>query len=232
MTVSKISQRLAASFKLSEHALVWHRSVSTSHTDWSIDEHRFGEGHSTESEEPSAPPPSHTLDGILRVDLLAQESITALAKGRCFAERDRPDYGAIYQGEAEQLEEIRKAAPELGVRPSLLTPPAKVAFWALGNAIALLPSMVSGAVAAGVQEAVQDTCNEQLRDLREKGVADAVPEVRAFIRKMRDTERAPEGAPKAPDFLRLSSFEVSPAEGMASIVRFGTRAMLTVAQKV
>lgn len=50
--------------------------------------------------------------------------------------------------------------------------------------------------AGGVQEALTDVYNDQLRQLREAGAADTAPEVREAVKAMRDEERSIEGAPQ------------------------------------
>ena len=72
---------------------------------------------------------------------------------------------------------LRRLAPSHRVRPSLLSPALRAGFWALGAAAAVAPRPLSAAVAAGMQDALTDVCNEQLRQLREAGLADAAPEV-------------------------------------------------------
>ena len=72
---------------------------------------------------------------------------------------------------------LRRLAPSHRVRPSLLSPALRASFWALGAAAAVAPRPLSAAVAAGMQDALTDVCNEQLRQLREAGLADAAPEV-------------------------------------------------------
>jgi hypothetical protein len=92
---------------------------------------------------------------------------------------------------------------------------------------------VRAAVAAGVQDALTDTYNEQLRVLRERGLADAVPRVRQVVRGLRDQERAPDGAPHAPDISALGRASgLTPEEGLAAVVKAGTAALLAAAQRV
>ncbi len=74
---------------------------------------------------------------------------------------------------------LRQLAPSHRVRPSLLSPALRAGFWALGAAAAVAPRPLSAAVTAGMQDALTDVCNEQLRQLREAGLADSAPEVRA-----------------------------------------------------
>ena len=91
-------------------------------------------------------------------------------------------------------------------------------------------------VYAGVQDALTDTFNEQLREMRESGTAESAGDVRVLVRELRDQERAPEGAPQAPDLVALASQEsarnVSPAEGIAAVTKAGTRLLLNIVKKV
>ena len=194
--------------------------------------HASGEGGENSTRD-HATSSSNLLKSLLRVDLLAEEAATALAHGRSAASGRRPDLAAARDEEAEHLAEVQRMVPQHGVRPSALSPATKAAFSLLGSAAALMPRSLSGAISAGVQDALTDTYNEQLRQLREAGVAEEVPDVRAMIRRLRDIERAPEGAPRAPDITdvrRLS--ELSPQEGVAAAVKVGTKLMLELAQKL
>ena len=47
-----------------------------------------------------------------------------------------------------------------------------------------------------MQEAIVDQYNDQLRELREAGLADQLADLRATLRMLRDEERAPEGSIK------------------------------------
>ena len=192
--------------------------------------------HSSDQNDDQATPPADFPDLInstLRVDLLAQQVATALASGRAIAGRHRPDLQALREGESEQLHTIKAAVPHYGVRPSLLGPLAAVAFGAVGVASALAPPRLSAAVAAGIQDALTDTFNEQLRTLRESGAAESCGDIRKLVRDLRDFERAPEGAPQVPDILKLQRpQELTPAEGVAAVVKAGTRLLLNAAKTV
>lgn len=76
------------------------------------------------------------------------------------------------------MEQLRSLAPQHRTRPSLLAPALRAGFWALGAAAAAAPRSLSAAVTAGLQDALTDVCNEQLREMREGGLADTAPEVR------------------------------------------------------
>lgn len=193
--------------------------------------------HSTDQKEHAAPlkDAPQILKYAIRVDLLAQQAATALATGRAVAGGHRPDLQALREEEVEYLNMVKAKVPEYGVRPSLLGPFAAAAFGALGVASTLAPPRFAAAVAAGVQDALTDTFNEQLREMRESGVEDSAGDVRVMVRELRDQERAPEGAPQAPDIVSLSqrsARDISPAEGIAAITKAGTRLLLNAAKQV
>lgn len=48
-------------------------------------------------------------------------------------------------------------------------------------------------ITGAMQEAIVEQYNDQLRELREAGLADELTDVRATLRDLRDEERAPEG---------------------------------------
>lgn len=90
--------------------------------------------------------------------------------------------------------------------------------------------------AGGVQEALTDVYNDQLRQLREAGAVEAAPDVRAAVRAARDEDRGVEGAPQAPDLATLVQRErwsdVSLDEGVAAVVKFGTSALVNAARRL
>lgn len=89
----------------------------------------------------------------------------------------RPDLAAFQQREERHAAQLRSLAPQHRTRPSLLAPALRAGFWALGAVAAVAPRPLSAAVAAGLQDALTDVCNEQLREMREGGLAEAAPEV-------------------------------------------------------
>jgi len=175
------------------------------------------------------------IQSSIRVDLLAQQAATALASGRSLAAHRRPDYTALLEKETEHLQKVKYLAPHYNVRPSLLGPLTSAAFRALGVVSAVAPPPLSSAIAAGVQDAMTDAFNEQLRDMREAGVAEstAAEEVRFVVRELRDQERAPAGAPLVPDILSLRNpRDISPVEGIAAVFKAGTKLLLDTAKKL
>lgn len=106
-----------------------------------------------------------------------QEAAAALYRGQQQVLGRRPDLAAFQQREEQHAAALRQLAPAHRVRPSLLAPALRAGFWLLGAAAAAAPRPLSAAVAAGLQDALTDTCNEQLRQLREEGLADAAPQV-------------------------------------------------------
>ncbi|KAI7845406.1 hypothetical protein COHA_001111 [Chlorella ohadii] len=165
---------------------------------------------------------------ILRSDLVAEEAAAALYRGQQQVLGRRPDLAAFQEREEAHAATLRQLAPSHRVRPSLLSPALRAGFWALGAAAAVAPRPLSAAVTAGMQDALTDVCNEQLRQLREAGLADSAPEVRQAVREMRDEARAVEGAPPVPDRLK----ELSPPEALAAVVKFGTRTAIDLAGRL
>lgn len=166
-----------------------------------------------------------------------QEAAAALFRGQRRVLCDRPDAALFADREEHRLQAVRQLAPAHHVRPSLLSPVLRASFFALGAAAGLAPRNLSAAVGAGVQDALVDVYNEQLRQLRVAGLADVEPEVRHTIMQLRDDERTIEGAPQAPDLLpylagsrRLSELTVE--EGVAAVVKFGARLSLEITRRI
>jgi demethoxyubiquinone hydroxylase (CLK1/Coq7/Cat5 family) len=176
------------------------------------------------------------LESALRVDLLAQEAAAALAAGQAFAGPRRPDYAAAYEREITDLRKCQASVAHAQIRPSLLGPAVKVAFGALGVVSAVAPSSLSKAMSAGLYDALIDTYNEQLREIREAGIAEEYPELRQLLRELRDRDRSVEGEPKVPDLLSLKQRweerNLSAAEGMAALVKLGSKALFFTAEKM
>eukprot|EP00887_Chlorella_sp_A99_P004515 scaffold34.g4515.t1 len=166
-----------------------------------------------------------------------QEAATALFRGQRAALCGRPDAAALAEREQAHLDLVRALAPAHRVRPPLLAPALRAGFFALGAATGLAPRRVSAAVTAGLQDALTDMYNEQLRELRAAGLSNAAPQVRAAVVALRDEERAQDGAPQAPDLLpylagsrRLA--ELTPEEGVAGLVKLGARLSLGLASRL
>lgn len=107
----------------------------------------------------------------------AQEATASLYRAQQAVLGRRPDLAAFQQREEQHTAELRSLAPQHRARPSLLAPALRAGFWALGAAAALAPRQLSAAVTAGLHDALTDVCNEQLRELREEGLAEAAPQV-------------------------------------------------------
>ncbi|KAL4420486.1 hypothetical protein ABPG75_010142 [Micractinium tetrahymenae] len=182
----------------------------------------------------SEPPPAHPLlQRILRTDLAAEEAAAALYRGQQRVLGRRPDLAAFQEREESHAAELRRLAPAHRTRPSLLSPALRAGFWALGAAAAAAPRPLGAAVTAGLQDALTDVCNEQLRTLREEGLAEAAPQVRHAVRAMRDDQREVEGAPPVPDILALQRLnELSAPEALAAVVKFGARTAIDLAGRV
>lgn len=194
-----------------------------------------GVSNASDHSDASAPPSDvpEVVEATIRVDLLAQQAAYALASGRALAGRRRPDLQMIREEEAEHLGRVKDLAPRYGVRPSLLGPLVAAGFAAIGAASAAAPPRLAAAAAAGISDALTDTFNEQLRAMHEAGVAEGAAEVRALVRGLRDQERAPAGAPSAPDITALRNPRaLTPAEGVAAVFKAGTRLLLDAAKKV
>ncbi len=106
-----------------------------------------------------------------------QEATAALYRAQQAVLGRRPDLAAFQLREEQHAADLRLLAPQHRARPSLLAPALHAGFWALGAAAALAPRQLSAAVTAGLHDALIDVCNEQLRELRQEGLAEASPQV-------------------------------------------------------
>lgn len=174
-----------------------------------------------------------TIRSIVRVDLVSAEAALAFFKGLGHMNPNRVDIRNMVEREESFAKETRKQLPKEGARPSLLGPITQTGFGLTGFATSLLPSRIRDSVISGMNEAMEEIYIEQLRMIREAGIADKKEELRSLIRRLRDHDRVPEGAPKVPDITTLrdlSSF--SEDQGLSFIVKQGTKAILGLAEKI
>lgn len=83
------------------------------------------------------------------------------------------------------------------------------------------------------QEALTEQFNDQLRELREAGLAEQAEEVREALRALRDEERAPESSVKVPDIMSLQRpQDLTVEEGVAAVLKFGLGKLFSLASKV
>jgi len=175
------------------------------------------------------------VDKIIRVALVGQQAAMALSTGRSLCKPSRPDVQYLQEAEGEGLKRIEESFSQYTARPSLLGPVARFAFGSLGVASAVLPSRISSAVLAGMQEAMTDSINQQLRTLHEKNLVDEVPDLRNALRELRDLPQraATPFTVSVPDLLSvMQQKEVTASGGIAALVKFSTSTMLKAAEKV
>eukprot|EP00878_Enallax_costatus_P039979 GHUV01045936.1.p1 GENE.GHUV01045936.1~~GHUV01045936.1.p1 ORF type:complete len:133 (+),score=35.51 GHUV01045936.1:74-472(+) len=104
------------------------------------------------------------------------------------------------------------------VRPSALLSVLQGAGLAAGAAAALAPAHIRAAVVGALQETLTDLYNDQLRTLRAAGLSDEAPDVRAVMLKLRNLQRAAEGAPVPPDIIHLQQLNSISDIGVQGVV--------------
>ncbi|MEW5302072.1 MAG: hypothetical protein WDW36_004882 [Sanguina aurantia] len=153
-------------------------------------------------------------------------------------EVDRLKVGAvaIRRPDSDVRLDVEKLVPKYQSRPSILLGVMGVAGATLGALSAAAPRRIGMAVTGAVQDALTEHFEDQLRSLREGGVAASVPDVRTVLRKLRDAERAPHGAPVPPDLITLQQvkrFEDIGVEGaVGAAVKAATTQLLALSQKL
>eukprot|EP00201_Polytomella_parva_P014545 CAMPEP_0175067620 /NCGR_PEP_ID=MMETSP0052_2-20121109/17201_1 /TAXON_ID=51329 ORGANISM="Polytomella parva, Strain SAG 63-3" /NCGR_SAMPLE_ID=MMETSP0052_2 /ASSEMBLY_ACC=CAM_ASM_000194 /LENGTH=108 /DNA_ID=CAMNT_0016334525 /DNA_START=357 /DNA_END=683 /DNA_ORIENTATION=- len=68
---------------------------------------------------------------------------------------------------------------------------------------AVLPDEIRNSIIVGIHEASSERANDQLRELRERGIQKQVPDLRAALKDTRDLPRVPAGVPELPDLLQI-----------------------------
>lgn len=173
------------------------------------------------------------VNKIVRVALVGQQAATALSTGRSLCNPSRPDLQYLQEIEGERLKRIEESFPQYGARPSLLGPTARFAFGSLGAVSAMLPSHISSAIVVGMQEAMTDRLNENLRTLHETKLVDRVPRLRDNLRELRDVEWAAAPSVTVPDLMSLlQGGNVTVSNGIAALVKLSTNTLLKAAEKV
>jgi len=174
-----------------------------------------------------------TCDSMIRVANLSVVASSAFLQGLGHS-KSRQDVRFILESEKSLLSETSRVMQDSQSRPSALQMAAKIGFRGAGIAASALPPFVRNSVLAGLNEAVEDSCIDQLRDLRAKGLSGSNPELRSLMMRIRDhSERVPEGAPKVPDVMSLPEItRLDPDQALAFIVKQGTSAILQISKKI
>jgi demethoxyubiquinone hydroxylase (CLK1/Coq7/Cat5 family) len=199
------------------------------------------EDHKGADDEPSTSAENHVrklsidqrrmLDSMLRVDVVVQQARSAFSAGRFCLEGKRPDVQYQEELNRHKVEMATELMCKYNARPSLGGPVAAASFGLLGLMSNALPRAAASAVEAGFEEAFLETFNDQLRSVRESGVAEKLGDVRQLIRHLRE-HKLEEGAPLKNLFEILQSQSMTPMEGIAAVSKGATKFMLTVVNKV
>jgi len=161
--------------------------------------------------------------------MLTEVAMAKVLKGQQLLLHNRPDAAAYAQDEQHLLEEVQRLLPKYHTRPPLLASLARVAGLGLGVAATAGPQRVQYAVLGALQDVATEQYNEQLRTLREAGLSEEVPEVRALLLRLRDMQRAPDGAPTPPDLLSLQKMEGVGDLGLEGVVGGAVKALVQTA---
>jgi demethoxyubiquinone hydroxylase (CLK1/Coq7/Cat5 family) len=113
---------------------------------------------------------------ILALYIDLQEAAARLHGGMELVLRGRPDVAASANRERSLLEDVRALAPDLRVRPSLLTPIVSLAYFAAGATAAAAPPSIAKAVTTGVGSALEDVYIDQLRAVAAMGLTGVRPQ--------------------------------------------------------
>lgn len=163
------------------------------------------------------------VDRIARVDHVMSEALAAFYRGMTVTSGRRSD--VTYQKEIQEdnAKMMRGLLRKERARPSALQPLYKFGFAALGAASGMVPVEFRNSVIAGVHESLEQNYIDQLRQLREEGLADAKKELRGLIRLLRDQDVVPEGSPRVPDITSLPEIQnLSTIEKASYLMKAGT----------
>ena len=154
---------------------------------------------------------SSTVEPLVRKALLVETLGASFVQGQRCLGGPRRDTALFKEEQLRRLSAARSLlskAPRSSVRPSLLTPPASAAAFALGAVAALAASALNRAVGAGaggavvsrargvvsraLEGAASDSYNDSLAAVQAAGTAADHEQLRAVLRDLRDARRAPD----------------------------------------
>ncbi|GAX84321.1 hypothetical protein CEUSTIGMA_g11743.t1 [Chlamydomonas eustigma] len=220
--------------------IAWHIPLVqglSSYCSWTRNNHTDQSSESTSSSS-SEETGRKLINRVARQALAAEVGASAFfrAQAKFNPGGSRIDLQYFKEQEEVQLQGAQRLLIRQRARPSLMQGVLGAAGMVLGAVSAVAPRRVSLAVTGALQDAMTDHFTEQLRELQESGVSAQVPEVREVIRNLRDVERAPEGAPAAPDLLeysRMKSLSDLGVEGaVGAVVKAGASALLGLSSKL
>jgi len=131
------------------------------------------------------------LARMLRVDHAGEYGAVRIYQGQLAVlgrSADAPLLHEMQEHERVHLAKFQQLLPDYRVRPTALLPLWSVAGYALGAGSALLGRESAMAVTQAVEEVIMDHYNDQIRELRDSGLADE-EELRAVFRTFRDEEQ-------------------------------------------
>eukprot|EP00884_Botryococcus_braunii_P014901 jgi/Botrbrau1/23411/Bobra.0051s0055.1 len=163
---------------------------------------------------------------VLRANLVAEGTMYQMVCGQSLTAGQRPDIRYYKDKEAELLEELKQVAPYYRTRPSILGPLSSVAGFGVGALSACLPPKLQLAVTAGLQDALQEEYNDQLRDL----AVSQDPRVKDLVKHLRDADRLPTGGAKVPNLASLQ--DLSLPEGIAAAAKASLKGLFRLAERL
>ncbi|GMH35331.1 hypothetical protein BSKO_03199 [Bryopsis sp. KO-2023] len=176
---------------------------------------------------------SPKIQELLRVSHASEVGAVSFFRGQSWATSGRVDVEYFLEQERQQLESVKNMATENHSRPSAMLPALEIGGWALGVATALAPRQVSLAVAGAVQDSLAEQFNDQIRELRERGELDKVEGLRESLRNLRDTPRAPDGAPTPPDLSKITKLQdLTPESALGAAVQISCKVAMGLAKKI
>eukprot|EP00803_Ostreobium_quekettii_P003505 evm.model.scf_151.6 EVM.evm.TU.scf_151.6 scf_151:50806-53639(-) len=182
---------------------------------------------------PEAQASHPALQRLLRVGHAAEVATVKFFEGQSWATGSRIDVQYFLDQEQLQLKSVQDLAESHRVRPSPLLPVLGVGGWALGVATAVVHRRVSLAVAGAVQDSLSQEFNDQIRELRGENILEKTEGLREALRGLRDTPRAPQGAPPPPDLSMLNKVEDLSAEAaVGAAVKALCRASMNIVGKL
>lgn len=171
------------------------------------------------------------VEQSLRTDLAAAAGVSNFLKAKSVI-TGRYDLEVINSEEKTRFESLKKAALAHKVRPSLANTTLAVVGFVGGVTSAFLPKTLNKAVSSGVQEAIADICNSQLRDLN--GAGSPSTQVKEAIVAFRDGERGEASSTvRVPDISTVGRLsELSSLEMVAGFTKVGTKFALSLTRKL
>lgn len=151
--------------------------------------------------------------------------MNAVYHGQQLVSGPAPDVQYYAQATNSNVEHMKELLPTYRTRPSLLGPVVWAAGMGCGAAAALMPRTMRNSFLGTLNDSISEAYVDELRSMLQGGMESDL-RVLQLLKRMRDAERAPEGASAPPSATRIETLaDVAPEQVLGAAVRTLYRGM-------